>query len=72
MSLREWINAYDLACPKLKYNAELACWVALEEDPCHSGSCNRRGCHCYQDGFYLPDRLIIVVTNHKRKREDVK
>lgn len=65
VSMREWINAFDLGGPKLKHNTEMACWVALDEDPCHSGSCNQRGCHNYQNGFDKPDRLIIVSTKQR-------
>lgn len=62
MNLEKWINAYDLSCPKLKYNIEMGCWIALEEDPCHSGSCGKRECHNYQNGFDKQERLIIVVS----------
>lgn len=61
-SLREWINAYDLSCPELKYNIEHAMWVGLESDPCLEGRCNRRTCPNYLEGFSKPERLIIVVN----------
>ena len=60
MSLALWINAYDMACPKLKYNVDLRCWIALKEDPCMDGKCGRKDCPNYLDRFSKPDRLIIV------------
>ena len=53
---RDWICAYDLACPKLKYNKPF--WIALNEDPCVSGDCNVTRCPNYKRSF--PGRLIII------------
>jgi len=59
MSLRDWINAYDLGCPHLRYNTEKAAWVTLEKDPCLT--CD---VICPQQGkpFSKPSRLIIVPS----------
>ena len=54
----EWEDANKLGCPLLRWIGNK--WIALNEDPCPTKKCGRKGCHNYGKPFQETNRFKII------------